>query len=130
MAAKTFNVSQNNSYILSFNLVDENDVAILEANIGTLVLSYYYENIEVTTADKYHLATINGRSSQDVKDANNVVLSSTGTVTWTILPTDTIKLNSITNEERHIAVFTWFYATGKQNSVEIIFNVRKVQYAE
>ncbi len=130
MAAKIFNVNQNNSYILSFNLVDENNVAIVEANIGTLILSYYYENANITTADKYHLATINSRSSQDVKDANNVVLSSTGTVTWTVLAADTIKLNSTTNEERHIAVFTWFYATGKQNSVEIVFNVRKVQYAE
>lgn len=130
MAAKTFNVNQNNSYILSFNLVDEDSVAIVKANIGTLILSYYYENINITTADKYHLATINNRSSQNVKDVNNVVLSSTGTVTWTILPVDTVKLHPLSGEERHIAIFTWFYTTGKQNSVEIVFNVRKVQYSE
>lgn len=130
MAAKTFNVNQNNSYILSFNLVDEDSVAIAKANIGTLILSYYYENANITTADKYHLATINNRSSQDVKDANNVVLSSTGTVTWTVLPADTVKLHAASGEERHIAIFTWFYTTGKQNSVEIVFNVRKVQYSE
>lgn len=126
--ASVYNVNQNNTYILSFDLVDEDGNAISLSALGTLLLTQYYYNSDLESSDKYHKDIINSRNNQDVKNANNVTVSSTGAVEWTLQQEDTVKLNPDTAEETHVCLFTWGWS-GKQNSHEFFFNIRKIEYA-
>jgi len=125
-----FNVQQRNSYNLSFQLVDEDGDDLALTSIDTLKMTLYYTNPRLTTGDRNHLATINSRYGQDIKNANNVVVSSAGLVTWSVMPADSAKLDSATEEEIHVALVTWTYSSGKQGSIEFTMNVKRVQYAE
>ena len=127
MASKYY-LNENNCYVLTFNLQDENGTAISLASLGTLFCTQYYYNSELTTSDSYHLSTINSRYIQNIKNTNDVTVSATGTVTWEITKDDTVKLNSSTAQELHIALITWQWS-GKQNSHEFYFYVNKVPYA-
>lgn len=126
-----FYVKEKNSYQLTFNFVDEQLNKVSKSAIASLFCTQYYFNPEIGASDKYHLATINHRSNQDVFDANNVTISTSGTVTWLIQPEDTIKLNSNTDIELHVVLFTWKWGSlpMKKNSEEVILSVRKIPYA-
>ena len=126
----TFNVQERNSYNLSFQLADEDGEDIALSSLTTLTLTLYYTNPRLETSDSNHLATINNRYSQDVKNTNNVTVSSTGAVVWSVLPADSAKLDSTTSAETHVALFTWTYSSTKQNSIEYIMEVKQVLYAE
>ncbi len=122
-------VKQNNTYKVTFRLVDENDDAISLTELTSMYLTLYYYNTDKTTSDKYHLATINGRFNQDVKNNNDVTITATCHVTWYMEPDDNAKLNSNLEEEAHIALFTWVWDSGKRNSLPIYFKVGKQPYA-
>lgn len=125
-----YNIKERNFYQLEFVLIDyDTDDNITLAQLGTLLCTQYYYNPSLTTKDQYHLATINSRVSQDVKNANDCVVSAGGTVTFDLTSTDTQKLNSSAEQEIHILLFTWFW-NGKRNNQEIMFYVDKVPYAE
>ncbi len=118
-------VKQNNTYVITFNLVDEALDPITLPVLGTFVCSQYYYNARQTKSDKHHLDIINGRDAQDVLNANNVVVTTNGTVTWTVQAEDTAKLNSKLDEEVHITMFQWHW-NGNRNNYEITFNVQSV----
>jgi hypothetical protein len=124
-------VDENNHYEITFDLVDDNDDAIALSSLGTFNLTLYYYNTEIGTSDRNHLATINNRLYQDVKNDNNVVVSSAGTVHWSVQSEDNPKLDSSATDdtELHIALFQWYWS-GKTNSQEIKLNVRKVAYSQ
>jgi len=127
--ASTYYLDENNSYKLTFNLVDgSTGDAILLPQLGTMLCTEYYYNGNVTTGDPNHLATINGRSSQNVKNANNFTVGTTGNVTWLVQPEDTLKLDAGA-QELHIALVTWQYS-GKQNSHEFRLYIKQLEYAE
>jgi hypothetical protein len=128
MSDSTFRLKESNNYILSFALYDENDDRIQLSALGTLLLTQYYYSPEYGTSDRYHLATINSRLSQNVKNTNDVAVSTAGTVTWDITASDTT-MKSAKNQELHIALFTWKWS-GKQNSNEFQLYVENINYAE
>lgn len=121
--ARAVRVSESNAYIVTFQLVDSSDANLALTSIATLTLTQYYHNPRLTTSDRYHLVTINNRDNQNVKNTNNVSISSTGLVTWYVRPEDTAKLNPNTKEELHIVRFLWNYSQPLglrgQNSFEL-----------
>lgn len=129
MADQYLKFRENNTYIVTFSLDDESGNNITLSSLGSLLLTLYYYNPDVTTSDRYHLATINNRYNQNVKNANNVAITSGGTCTWTVQPEDNSKLDQSTDMELHVALFTWTYATTKKNSNELYIYVQKIQYA-
>ena len=120
--------SENNTYKIDFDLTDEDDDAIALAVLGTFTCTQYYYNPNLTTADRYHLATINGRLDQDIKNTNNVTVSTVGHVVWYVQPDDNIKLNSGLEEELHIALVKWQWE-GKQNTHEFWFYVKEIPFS-
>lgn len=127
--ASTYYLDENNSYRLTFNLVDGTDgSSILLAQLGTLICTQYYYNTDVTNGDPNHLATINSRYSQNIKNTNNFTVGTTGNVVWNVQPEDTTKLDAGARE-LHIALITWQY-DGKQNSHEFRLYIRQLEYAE
>jgi len=126
--SSTYHLDENNSYKLTFNLVDGttgNSIALQQ--LGTLLCTQYYYNQELTDGDANHLATINNRFNQNVLNTNNFTVGTTGNVTWLVQPEDTEKLDDGA-EELHIALLTWLYS-GKQNSHEFHFYIKQVEYA-
>ena len=68
--------------------------------------------VQLTLFDNASKAIINSRDGQDVRNANNVVISSGGVVTWTIQALDNIILDDTLDTELHIALFEWTYSSG------------------
>jgi len=127
--ASTYYLDENNSYKLTFNLVDgTTGAAILLAQLGTLLCTQYYYNTDITTGDPNHLATVNNRYSQDVLNTNNFTVGTTGNVAWNVQSEDTTKLDTGA-QELHIALVTWQY-NGKQNSHEFRLYIKRLEYAE
>lgn len=125
-----YNIKERNFYQLQFSLIDyDTGENITLAQLGTLLCTQYYYNADLGTKDRYHLATINSRVSQNVKNANDCVVSAGGTVTFDLTSTDTQKLNSSAEQELHVLLFTWFW-NGKRNSQEVLFHVDKIPYSE
>jgi len=74
---------------------------MLLADLSTLVLDYW---------DNTSTGTINSRADQNVKNANNVTVSATGEVKWTLQVADTTIQGSTLSDgdlELHYAVFKW-----------------------
>ena len=69
------------------------------ASISTATLTLY-------SLDSSTLAVINSRDAQNVKNTNNVTISSSGLLTWAVQPNDTIIANTTLSIERHRALFT------------------------
>ncbi len=126
-ALLTTSVLQQTTGIYTFEPVDESDVGIDGAQIGTMTLTYY---------DLYTRQIINGRQAQNVLNANNVTLVTvTGpplvtTVTWILQPLDTILVDARHELEQHIALFEWTWASGaKKAAHEVQFPIEQVTYA-
>lgn len=126
--SEVYYLNQNNTYQLSFQLVDEAGTGIPAYNIASLNMTYYYFNPQMTTSDKNHLKIINSRNNQNVKNANDVSVDSSGNVVWEIKPADTVKLNN-QDLELHVAFFKWKWGSGKTNSQEIYLYVRKIPFS-
>lgn len=118
---RQFKEGQTGQY--SFSLVDENDAAILLADLATLTLKLY----DVSTD-----GIINSRNAQNVLNANNVTVSSGGAVVWSIQHADNVIAGSPDRGtyETHIALFEWtWYGGAKYNSHELelqVLNLNKV----
>ncbi len=100
-------------------LLDEAGDGILSGSFVSLSLTLY--NLETG-------AVINSRNSQNVLNANNVTISGSGLLTWTLQPND----NSIIGSEKtehHKAMFEGIYSTNKAVRTEIgivVTNLTKV----
>ena len=96
---------------------DEDDVAIAAASLTTLTLTLYNSDDG---------AIINSRSVEDVLNANNVVVDSSGVLTWTMQPAD----NAITGTgefETHVALFEYTWSAGaKRGSHEVTLIVQDI----
>lgn len=107
MARNTFCVDEQTRPDYSFSMTDSADGSTIpESSLQTLTLTYY------NVADG---SIINSRDDQDIKDTNNVVVASLGTVTWTLQDADTTIQDTSATEvdeyERHRALFTWTYTS-------------------
>lgn len=122
--SENYFVNEEVSGKLSFVLRDENDETITLAAIGTLQLTLYNKS---SSSSNYYLATINNRYKQDILDTNDVTVSSSGTIIWSMQPNDNIILDDDKKEEHHIALFEFYYG-GSKASAEFNFFVRNLNY--
>jgi len=134
MSSSVQYLDEDNSYKFVFSLTNsETGAKIALASISSVQCTEFYYNPNLLTSDRNHLATINSRYNQNVKNANDVTITSSGTISWVVQPEDTVFLNSSNanaEEELHIALFMWTYGTGgsKQNSHTFFNYVRHVPY--
>lgn len=118
-------VKEQQTAILSFELVDGNGDAIDGVQLTTVTLTYY---------DLISEAIINSRENQNIYNANDVtvvVVASplSTTVTWTLQPEDTIIVDSRRETEEHIALFHWTWDSGNRSAAkEIQFTVENLLY--
>jgi hypothetical protein len=109
-------IPEQTSAVYRFALVDEDDITVDAAAIGTLLLTSY----DLETG-----AIINGRLDQDVLNTNDVNLTTEGGVTtieWVLQPADTIVFNQLCGVELHIAQFRWSWDAGRR------FGARTIRY--
>ncbi len=129
MSRSLHNLDEKNSYKYTFTVTDsETGNKLPLSSIATLLCTQFYYNSADLTADSFHLATINGRYNQNVLNANDVTITTSGTIVWLIQPEDTTKLNTALDDELHVALFTWMYSTGKQNSHMFFNYISRVPY--
>lgn len=83
-------------------LVDENDDNLPLSSLYTITLTLY---------DQLSDSIINSRDGQDVKNANNIVINSTGFLTWTLQAADNVIVNPSLDSEVHVALFEGTYGT-------------------
>lgn len=129
MARTVYTTDEDTTPVYSFQMTDSADASTVpESSLLTLALTYY--NI-------VDGAIINSRDAQDVKDLNNVDVSSAGLITWGLVVADTAILDTTVTEvgeyEVHRALFAWTYTstdtTTKSGKDEIdirILNLNKV----
>lgn len=103
---------------LQFQLYEVDATAIPLTALLTLTLTAY---------DALTGTVLNAREAQNVKNANNVTVSSTGLVTWLLQPNDTVVVDATCTLEEHIALFEWTWSTGQQ-AEEIHLFVRNLAY--
>ena len=129
MSASSHYLDERNSYKFRFNLIDsETGLPVGLSSISTILMTQFYYNTKIGASDRFHLATINNRYNQNIKNLNDVTITASGTVTWEVQPEDTILLNSSLEEELHVSLVAWIYSGGKQNSHSFLMYTRKVPY--
>ncbi len=112
-----FIVNEHSTAKYTAVIKDESDVAIAAASLTTLTLTVY------KTSDD---AIVNSRDGQDVLNDNNVVVDSSGNLTWTIQPSDSVNSGN-TELETHIALFEYTWSGGtKRGSHEVTLLVRDI----
>ena len=128
MARTVYTTSEQTTPIYSFQMNDSaDDTTIPESSLLTLTLTYF------NVADG---AIINSRDAQDIKDLNDVVVSSAGLITWGLVTTDTTIQDTtstgpgVNDIELHRALFIWTYtstdSTTKTGNDEIDIRVRNL----
>lgn len=96
-------VRERSSGVYSAQLLDEDGVAIPAATLTTLTLTLYVKE----TGD-----IINLRNAQNVLNANNVAVDSSGNLVWTVQPADHAVVATGRKLERHRAVFDFTWNSG------------------
>jgi len=104
----TFNVKENSTAKYSATIKDELDAVVPAADLTVVTLTLY--NI----ADG---AIINSRDAQNVLNANNVVITSGGVLTWTMQQGDNTIVDTTLEYEAHMALFEYTWDSGNKGSV-------------
>lgn len=118
MATKFTGLLEKTTHVYSCTIKDENDTAVPAAQLNTLTLTLY----AVQTG-----TIINSRSQQNILNANNVTVNSSGVLTWTMQPNDNIIVNDALDEETHVALFEWTYSSGtKAGKHEVKFVIQNL----
>ena len=110
-----FLFQEGSSAVYEVTLVSELDAPIPDSQFLTLTLTYY----DVATG-----TVLNGRTAQNVLDANNVTVDAVnGLVTWTFQPADWAivdpKLPAM-HYERHRALFQWTWSSPVKYGVKLV----------
>lgn len=96
--------AEKSTPIITFQLVDENGAGIPASALNSFELTYFNEKTN---------AVINNRLEQNVLNANNVTVDSSGNVTWVMQEADTVIVDTgavgVGVKESHIASFSWEY---------------------
>ncbi len=129
MARTLFTTDEGTTPVYSFQMTDSADASTIpKSSLLTLTLTYY----NVVDGN-----IINSRTVQDIKDDNDVAVSTAGLITWGLVLLDTAiqdtTITSIGEYESHRALFEWTYtstdSTTKSGKDEIdirILNLNKV----
>ena len=99
-------VAENSSALYTANLTDETASALSLSSLHTITLTLY---------DKESGTIINSRSDQDVKNTNNVTITSGGVLTWSVQPADNLVVGTnirVGGYETHVALFEYTWDSG------------------
>lgn len=110
-------VKEETTAIYSAVLKDEDDLVIAGSQIDAITLTYY---------NKEDGTIINSRSRQDVLNANNVTIDSSGNLEWILQPADTTIISTEMPAgayETHVGLFEWTWGTTKQGRHEVEIDV-------
>lgn len=111
-------VSERTTQFYTTTLKDEAGAALPLSAFSILTLTYS------TMADG---VIINSREDQNILNTNNVTVHATsGLLTWTLQPADTIIVETATPLESHRALFEWTLTNGHAGKHEVIILVRNV----
>lgn len=114
-------VNEKVTAIYTAQLVDEAGANISLSALVTLTLTLY---------DQVSGSILNGRDAQNVLNANNVAVSSTGAVVWSLQPADNAIVNSAIDTELHIALFKGTYAVAGSKSFNHEYSIRVVNLSK
>lgn len=113
----TVEINEKASALYTATLKDENGVVISLGNITTATMTLF--DVETGTI-------INSRNAQDIKNANNVTIHATsGLLTWSLQPADTIIVDSTRPGEEHRAEITVVY-NSRVNKHEVVMYIRNL----
>lgn len=119
--AKLFTVNEKCTAKYTATIKDEDGSAIPAASLTSLTLTLY----DLSDPDR---AIINSRDGQNVLNANNVTVDSSGVVTWTMQAADNTIQNDDRYAERHKALFVFTWDSGNKSGIhEVEFDVRNVE---
>lgn len=115
----TFQVTERTVAQYSGKLIDEKQAPVPAATLTSLTLSLY---------DRITGTYINSRNLQNVLNANNVTVDTTGNIVWQIQPGDNIILDDSLLTETHIALFEAIWPNGRvDHEVELVVrNIKTV----
>jgi hypothetical protein len=105
--------------------------ATLTDELGAAIDGTALDQALLTLTDVATGTTINSRSAQDVKNANNVTISAGGALVWALQPADmaivstTLATGQI-EDHRALWVLTWGGAGVKQCRHDVILQVRNL----
>lgn len=116
---RTYPILEKKTGSFRAQITDQDGVTPLPlATLATLTLTLYVIKGDGT------ISYVNGRNAQNVLNANNVVVSATGLITWTIQTADTTLVEALAFE-RHIALFQWTWGLGA-GAREVVLVVQHV----
>ncbi len=111
-------VREKKTALLVAYLIDEDNAAINGTLLDTLKLTLYAKGSGTI---------INNRSAQDVLNANNVTVDSSGKISFQLQGSDNVLLDITKSYESHIALFEWSWSAGtKSGAHEIEFKVENL----
>lgn len=125
----SFSVLEKTTQQYTASFLDETGVAIPATTLNSLSLTLY---------DRTTGAIINNRNQQNALNANNVIVSSSGGLTWTMQPADNPILVDGNAQELHFALWEWTYGNsggssggagpkaGKAQAAFSVVNITKV----
>ena len=87
------------------------------ASLSTLVLTLYVIKADGT------VAYVNSRNAQNVLNANNVTVGTSGEVVWSLQVADTSLIEALPFE-RHIALWEWTWPTSRAGKHELWITVK------
>lgn len=113
---KTFTLMEKETATYSFTLKNEAGQPVAAASLTSATLTLY--ELESGTI-------VNGRSSQNVLNLNNVTIDSNGLVSWSIQLADVTLLDATRGTEVHRALFLFAWndgvnAKGKPHEVDLV----------
>jgi len=114
-------VDEGTSAKYTAGITDESEEYIALSDLTAITLTLY----------DYATGTIiNSREDQDVKNTNDVVISITGLLTWTMKPADNIIVTAAMHKnayEKHVALFEYTWDSGTNaGKHELEFEVRQI----
>jgi len=109
-------VCEQTTATLTLALTDENDLAIAKAQLTSLTLTLYRAG--------YPATIFNARDASDILDANGGTVSADGVLTLLLENDDNVLESQTRNQEFHVVLIRWTWATGTRPGVhEITYRV-------
>lgn len=99
-------------------LVNEGSIAqytgqLIDELTGANIALSSIVSLTLTLRDATTGTIINNRDTQNILNANNVTVSSTGLITWSVQGADNVIVNDNLDSELHEALFEGVYSTNK-----------------
>ena len=103
-------------------------VGVIEDEAGTAVSSAVINTATLTLYDTATDTILNNRTAQNVKNTNQVVIDTSGNITWSWLPADMTMTSTTKQKELHTALFTIVF-NGSADKIlhEVSFRVHRVR---